>query len=429
LAGHSATETSNEARSNPVAAGPLQLIPAGPSTGAQEEAPVVSSRRNVVAAQWTQRENTNQESQDIQPAPFTTPTSTPVRLKTPPTLKELPAQRSRLIAQDPVLPDPPVQNLPGGNTAPTPLPNLDDVRDALSDPPTLDPPTRDPSTLLPQETIEPVTPPIIPNPFPRSNRTEDSPSDRQIPSESNGDALDLPPMPPPRTERSTVNCDAIRDFVDNLDIRSIRVDSSPNFVEGYPTKDRAVTNTKDKFVTESPIRTWYSITGEEITKGKLVDLVYGTVVLESEDGTRTTYLYRRLSDPDQVFVAEAWGIPVTCSLGNQEVAERMFADSVLTWKASGVCHKPLYFEDVQLERYGHEWGPVVQPALSTVRFFGDLAVLPYKMGIHPPHECQYPLGYYRPGDCAPWTHGPVPISLRGALSQAAFVTGTAWALP
>jgi hypothetical protein len=214
-----------------------------------------------------------------------------------------------------------------------------------------------------------------------------------------------------------------------LDIRSIRVDSSPNFVEGYPTKDRAVTNTKDKFVTESPVRTWYSITGEEIAKGKLVDLVYGTVVLEQEDGTRTTYLYRRLSDPDQVFVAEAWGIPVTCSLGNQEVAERMFADSVLTWKASGVCHKPLYFEDVQLERYGHEWGPVVQPALSTVRFFGDLAVLPYKMGIHPPHECQYPLGYYRPGDCAPWTHGPVPISLRGALSQAAFVTGTAWILP
>ena len=84
---------------------------------------------------------------------------------------------------------------------------------------------------------------------------------------------------------------------------------------------------------------------------------------------------------------------------------------------------------VDLERYGHEWGPVVQPAISTVRFFGDLAVLPYKMGIHPPNECQHPLGYHRPGSCAPWGVRPIPISGRGAVAQAAFVTGTVFALP
>jgi hypothetical protein len=226
-----------------------------------------------------------------------------------------------------------------------------------------------------------------------------------------------------------VNCDAIRDFVDGLDIRRIRVDSSPDFVEGYPTRDRSLTNTKENFIAEAPVRSWYSSSGEEVARGKLIDLVFESVVIAGENGTKTTYLLRKLSDPDQVYVSEAWGIPTSCSLGDQGVKERMFADSILTWKASGLCHKPMYFEDVQLERYGHEWGPVVQPALSTVRFFGDLAILPYKMGIHPPQECQYSLGYYRPGECAPWTRGPVPISLRGAMSQAAFVTGTAWALP
>lgn len=264
----------------------------------------------------------------------------------------------------------------------------------------------------------PTDPPAIPNPFPNTNSAE-----------TKDWVNDSPPAPPSGMQRKTMDCGEIRDFINNLDIHRIRIDSSPDFVEGYPVRDRALKMTKENFVSGAPNRTWYSQNGEEIARGKLLDLLFESALIEKEDGTKQTILLRKLSDPDQAYVAEAWGIPVTCSLGDQDVAERMFADSILTWKASGACHKPLYFEDVQLERYGHEWGPVVQPALSTVRFFGDLAVLPYKMGIHPPRECQYPLGYYRPGECAPWTHGPVPISLRGALSQAAFVTGTAWALP
>jgi hypothetical protein len=278
---------------------------------------------------------------------------------------------------------------------------------------------------------EPITanPPAIPNPFPKPNLPSESPSDRVLPPNSVIDPLDLPPIPPREVQRSKTNCGAARDFIENLDIKKIVVDSSPEFVEGYPSKDRVNTNTKENFIADAQVRAWYSIAGEEIARGKLIDLVFDSVVIEKQDGSKITYLLRRLSDQDQVYVSEAWGVPVTCSMGDQGVAERMFADSILTWKASGTCHKPLYFEDVQLERYGHEWGPVVQPALSTARFFGDLAFLPYKMGIHPPNECQYPLGYYRPGECAPWTRGPVPISLKGALSQAAFVTGSAWVLP
>ena len=66
-----------------------------------------------------------------------------------------------------------------------------------------------------------------------------------------------------------------------------------------------------------------------------------------------------------------------------------------------LCHKPLYFEDVQLERYGHMAGPWVQPFVSCADFFLRIPILPYEMGLEPPNECIYALGYYRPGSCAP----------------------------
>jgi len=283
----------------------------------------------------------------------------------------------------------------------------------------------------PPESVLPDPSSALPNPFPKSSGTQESlgsPSDRTLREPAKLDE-DSPPEPPKRANQSVANCDLVRDFAAGADIRNFRLDSSPDFVQVYQNTDRTGALTKENFVNKSPMRTWRGEQGEYIAEGKLVDYVYGTVVLEQSDGKRVSYLQRKLSDADQVFVSEAWGVPVTCPLGDQGFAPRFFVDSTFTWKASGACNKPLYFEDVALERYGHEWGPLVTPVVSTVRFFGDLAVLPYKMGIHPPNECQHPLGYYRPGSCAPWSIGPVPLSMRGAVTQAAFVTGTAFALP
>ena len=81
------------------------------------------------------------------------------------------------------------------------------------------------------------------------------------------------------------------------------------------------------------------------------------------------------------------------------------------------------FDEVQLERYGHSAGPIKQPILSGVHFFGNIFFLPYKMGLNPPTECQYALGYYRPGSCAPWLLPAVPLSARGARWQLAAVIG------
>ena len=122
--------------------------------------------------------------------------------------------------------------------------------------------------------------------------------------------------------------------------------------------------------------------------------------------------------------------PFECSIDDGTAhAGRCWEQTTYMWKASAMCHKPLYFEDEQLERYGHSFSPCIQPFVSGAHFFCTLPVLPYCMGVEPPCECIYALGHYRPGNCAPYMCNPVPLSLRGALFEAGVVTGTAAALP
>jgi hypothetical protein len=160
----------------------------------------------------------------------------------------------------------------------------------------------------------------------------------------------------------------------------------------------------------------------------MIDLRDDRVVLDI-DGREKLIPLRDLSDIDSAYVAKAWNLPIRCGIGYDSYDGRQFIASAIEWKAPGLGHKPLYFEDVQLERYGHEVGPVLQPLLSYAHFFGNTLLLPYKMGIHPPHECQYSLGYYRPGDCAPYMVQPFPWSLRGAAVQAGVVTGAGALIP
>jgi len=120
--------------------------------------------------------------------------------------------------------------------------------------------------------------------------------------------------------------------------------------------------------------------------------------------------------------------PCECRLEGEPFRPRKFACTTFTWKAAGYCHKPLYFEDWNLERYGHSHG-WADPIISGAHFFATLPVLPYKMGVELPWECVYPLGYYRPGSCAPWTVPAVPISKRGLMLEAATVTGLVFLLP
>ena len=121
--------------------------------------------------------------------------------------------------------------------------------------------------------------------------------------------------------------------------------------------------------------------------------------------------------------------PFECEGRRPDFQPRNWAPVTYMWKASGLCHKPLYFEQVQLERYGHDWGPVLQPIMSGAHFFGTIPILPYKMGLQTPNECDYSLGYYRPGSCAPYMIEPLGFTWLAAAFQAGAVTGAAFAIP
>ena len=127
--------------------------------------------------------------------------------------------------------------------------------------------------------------------------------------------------------------------------------------------------------------------------------------------------------------AEPGAFPPECGIGDLTYKTRDFSPMTYTWVASNLCHKPLYFEQPRLERYGHALPPVIQPLVSAAHFFISVPLLPYKMGIEPPNECIYALGYYRPSSCAPMQIPGVPLSLRGAIYEAAVITGFAVVLP
>jgi hypothetical protein len=121
--------------------------------------------------------------------------------------------------------------------------------------------------------------------------------------------------------------------------------------------------------------------------------------------------------------------PFDCGFGQELYQPRTWPQVTYLWKAAGLCHKPLYFEQVQLERYGHSWPPVVQPLLSGAHFFATFPLLPYKMGLTTPNECIYTLGYYRPGSCAPYMIDAVPFTWRAAAFEAGAWTGGAFIFP
>ena len=122
-------------------------------------------------------------------------------------------------------------------------------------------------------------------------------------------------------------------------------------------------------------------------------------------------------------------VPPECGMGSATFESRCFGPTTYTWTASSLCHKPLYFEEMQLERYGHCWRPELQPIISAGHFFACIPLLPYDMGLQPPGECVYDLGYYRPGSCVPDTLDPFPLSVRAAAAEVGVATGLVFLFP
>lgn len=121
--------------------------------------------------------------------------------------------------------------------------------------------------------------------------------------------------------------------------------------------------------------------------------------------------------------------PRWCKMGTQSFVPRSWAPATFHWTASSLCHRPAYFEDLQLERYGHTVGPWLQSFASGGHFFLSVPALPYAMGLFPPNECVYTLGYYRPGSCTPYLFDALPLSIRGILYEGGVWTGMVFLVP
>ncbi len=180
---------------------------------------------------------------------------------------------------------------------------------------------------------------------------------------------------------------------------------------------------------QSPTRIWRNRKGQEVTRGRVTGFAHLQVEVTDDKGNALKIRLRDLSEDDICFLAAWCGVPSECRLDDVALAARNWTPITMTWKASALCHKPLYFEEVQLERYGHTMGPIAQPVVSGAHFFANIALLPYNMGIHPMSECQYALGYYRPGSCAPWMIPPFPLSARGALAETGVILGGIYLIP
>ncbi|HVJ85853.1 MAG TPA: hypothetical protein VM452_09435 [Caulifigura sp.] len=116
--------------------------------------------------------------------------------------------------------------------------------------------------------------------------------------------------------------------------------------------------------------------------------------------------------------------PLEEDLAELTPADRMFPDMTYMWCASNLYHNPLYFQDVQLERYGHvKCNEVTQSFVSVGKFGVQLIGLPYQMALDNPHDRRYALGYYRPGDCSPRLHYRVPLNARAAAASAPVYAG------
>ncbi len=101
------------------------------------------------------------------------------------------------------------------------------------------------------------------------------------------------------------------------------------------------------------------------------------------------------------------------------------------WEAPALWHRPLYFEEINLERYGYSCRRMClfQPVVSGARFFATVPALPYLISARPPCECVSTLGHYRPGSCVPYRCHRPELRLIPTSVEAVAATGLVFLIP
>jgi hypothetical protein len=113
------------------------------------------------------------------------------------------------------------------------------------------------------------------------------------------------------------------------------------------------------------------------------------------------------------------------------LTNRGWAHSEYCWQATGLFHRPLYFEQPNMERYGYAptRSRTGQSILAGAHFFGSVLILPYRMGAEPINDAVYTLGHYRPGSCVPYRFERPPLDWKGGALETVTLVGLIFAIP
>ncbi|HKB01085.1 MAG TPA: hypothetical protein VKD90_02650 [Gemmataceae bacterium] len=99
---------------------------------------------------------------------------------------------------------------------------------------------------------------------------------------------------------------------------------------------------------------------------------------------------------------------------------RRFAPMAILAEPSYVVYRRLYFEEKNSERYGWDLGPI-QPLVSTLCFFKDVALWPYNFASYPCRRFDTNAGQCLPGDPVPYICYPPEFTAAGLLTEAGVI--------
>jgi hypothetical protein len=127
-------------------------------------------------------------------------------------------------------------------------------------------------------------------------------------------------------------------------------------------------------------------------------------------------LHERMRQEAKDRNTERISFPEEEPLTKEKYRGRTFAKAVALVEPNYTCYQRLYFEDLNSERYGWDFG-FLQPLVSTGIFYWDLALLPYHLGTRPCQKYECSAGYCLPGDPVPYLIYPPELSLTGAVAE------------
>lgn len=159
-----------------------------------------------------------------------------------------------------------------------------------------------------------------------------------------------------------------------------------------------------------PLQLWSEEEGS-VTGGASASQLLSTDQMTGPLATNAVPLFRKLKVSDDLLLDSEY---VTTAARSTEAGE--WLPATYAWISPAFSHKPLYFEQPNLERYGLGHVRALQPLVSSAHFFGSIPLIPYKTFTHHPRERVYTLGHSRPGNC-------VPLQRRVLLGQSALGEG------